>query len=73
MNLNECRSELRNIINELRSIETGVRNDFLGVGQEMCANCVGKIADHYDGVLTRLNRVNQNRLADFVIEVKNKS
>ena len=66
MNLNQCRSELRSIITELRNIEHGVRNDFTGVGQDMCANCVGRIADHYQSVLNRLERVNQNRLASWI-------
>ena len=65
--LNDCRNELRSIINELRDIEWSVRRDFAGIGQDMCANCIDRIADKYEGVLTRLNRVNQNRLADFII------
>ena len=64
--LNECRNELRSIINELRDIEWGVRHDFTGIGQDLCGNCIDKIADKYDGVLTRLNRVNQNRLAEWI-------
>ena len=66
MNLDACRSELRSIIRELRSIEGGVRRDFNGVGQDMCANCVGRIADHYQSVLRRLERVDQNRLASWL-------
>ena len=66
MNLDACRSELRSIIRELRAIEQGVRGDFTGMGQDMCANCVSKIADHYQSVLNRLERVNQNRLASFI-------
>jgi hypothetical protein len=67
MNLNECRSELRSIVNELRDIEWGVRHEFIGVGQDLCGNCIDKIADKYDGVLGRLSRVNYNRLADWII------
>lgn len=66
--LNDCKSELRSIINELRDIEWGIRRDFDGIGQDLCGNCVGKIADKYDGVLNRLNRVNQNRIASWKIE-----
>jgi len=68
MDLDACRNELRSIINELRDIERGVRGDFTGVGQDLCANCVGRIADHYQSVLNRLNRVNQNRLASWIAE-----
>lgn len=66
MSLNECRRELRAIIRDLRDIEYGVRRDFSGIGQDLCGNCIDKIADKYEGVLTRLNRVDQNKLAEWV-------
>ncbi len=64
--LNECRNELRSIINELRNIEWGVRHDFTGIGQDLCGNCIDKIADKYGGVLATLNSVNENWLASLV-------
>ena len=64
--LNDCRNELRSIISELRDIEWGVRRDFTGIGQDLCGNCIDKIANKYSGVLTRLNNVNENWLADWV-------
>ena len=66
MTLNESRNELRSIINELRDIEWGIRRDFSGIGEQLCGDCVDKIADKYDSVLTRLNRVNYNRLASWI-------
>lgn len=66
MTLNEGRNELRSIINELRDIEWGIRRDFSGIGEQLCGDCVDKIADKYDSVLTRLNRVNYNRLASWI-------
>lgn len=68
MTLNESRNELRSIINELRDIEWGIRHDFSGIGEQLCGNCIDKIADKYDGVLGRLNRVNYNRLAKWILE-----
>jgi len=68
--LNECRNELRSIINELRDIELNVRNDFIGIGQDLCGNCIDRIADKYEGVLNRLYRVNQNRLASWIMGEK---
>ena len=70
MTLNESRNELRSIINELRDIEWGIRRDFLGIGEQLCGDCVDKIADKYDSVLTRLNRVNYNRLASWITSEK---
>lgn len=66
--LNECRRELRSIINELRDIEWGVRHDFTGIGQDLCGDCIDKIADKYEGVLKRLNRVDTNRLASWMTD-----
>lgn len=66
MTLNECRSELRSIINELRDIEWSVRRDSVGIGEQLCGDCIDKIADKYDGVLSRLNRVSYNRLASWI-------
>lgn len=68
MTLNESRNELRSIINELRDIEWGVRHDFSGIGEQLCGDCIDKIADKYDGVLSRLNRVNSNRLAAWILK-----
>ena len=68
MTLNESRNELRSIINELRDIEWGIRHDFSGIGEQLCGNCIDKIADKYEGVLSRLNRVNYNRLAAWILK-----
>lgn len=68
MTLNECRKELRSIISELQDIEWGVRRDFSGIGEQLCGNCIDKIADKYNNVLSRLNRVNENNLAEWAKE-----
>ena len=68
MTLYECRSELRSIINELRSIEAGVESDFRGIGQEHCADCIDKVTDKYERVMRKLNNVNYNRIAEWVIK-----
>lgn len=67
MTLGEARSELRSIINELGAIESGIRSDFDGIGEDYCADCVATIARKYEGVLSRLNRVDRSRLADWAI------
>lgn len=66
--LNDCRRELRSIVNELRSIEAGVRHDFVGIGEDICADTIGKIADKYNRVLNRLYSVDYNRLASWIID-----
>lgn len=68
MTLNESRKELSSIIQELRDIEWGVRHDFSGIGEQLCGDCIEKIADKYDRVLHRLNRVDSNRLAEWIFK-----
>lgn len=64
--LESCRSQLRYIINELRDIESGLKSDFYGIGETYYSASVGRIADKYQGVLTKLNNMDTNMLAKFV-------
>ena len=64
--LNECKSELRSSISEIRDIEDGVRRDFDGIGEDLCANCINRVADRYDYVRRRLDNVRTNVVADWV-------
>ena len=66
MNLNECKNELRSIIRELRDIEWGVRRDFVGIGEQLCGNCIDKIADKNDYVSRELNKVDYNLIASLI-------
>ena len=68
MNLNECKNELNAILRELRDIEWGVRRDFVGIGQDLCGDCINKIADKYDYVSRELSKVNQNLIASLINE-----
>lgn len=64
--LNSCKEDLRAIIRELVSIEEGVRNNFSGIGQQYCADCLDAVIGKYRYVLRRLEQVDTNRLADFI-------
>ncbi len=66
MTLGEARSELRSIISELDDIESGILGGFDGIGENYCADCVARIVQKYESVLNRLERVDTNRLADWV-------
>lgn len=69
MTLDECRIELRSIINELRDIESGIRCDFYGIGEQLCADCIDKIAEKYERhVLEKLNNVDYNKLAEWILD-----
>lgn len=65
--LSSCKRELASIIRELQSIEDGIRYDFIGIGQEKCADCVGRVVEKYQSVQRRLNQVNMNRLAEWAL------
>lgn len=66
MDLSECKAEMRSIINELRDIEWGVRRDFTGIGEQLCGNCIDKIADKYDYVYRQLQKVNYNLITQLI-------
>ena len=57
---------MRSIIHELRDIEFGVRRDFTGIGEQLCGDCIDKIADKYDYVSRELNKVDYNLLASLI-------
>ena len=42
--LNECRATLRSIISDMRSIEADIRSSGYGLGQDLCADCVDRVA-----------------------------
>lgn len=64
--LNSCKSELRSIISELYSIEAGVRSEFDGIGEDLCADCISRVISKYEYVLRRLEQVDTNFVADWV-------
>jgi hypothetical protein len=66
MNLEECKREMRSIIQELRDIESGVRRDFNGIGEQLCGDCIDKIADKYDYVSRELSKVNYSFIASLI-------
>lgn len=41
--LASIKSELNSIIRELDDISDGVRNSFVGVGNDLCANCIDRM------------------------------
>jgi hypothetical protein len=66
VNLEECKREMRSIIQELRDIEWDVRHNFTGIGEQLCGDCIDKIADKYDYVSHELSKVNYNFIASLI-------
>ena len=70
MNLSECKREMRSIVAELRDIESGIRHDFTGIGEQLCGNCIDKIADKYEGVSRKLDNVSSSQISALINESK---
>ena len=66
MNLEECKIEMRKIVLELRDIESGIRQDFVGIGEQLCGNCVKKIGDKYEDVSRELDTVSYSFIASLL-------
>lgn len=62
--LYNIKSELQSIINEMRSIATGVRRDFSGIGSEKCANTILNVVDQYEYVKRKLNNIDTSAVTD---------
>jgi len=64
MTLEQTRAEMRAIIQNLENIAAGVRSDFDGIGQDMCANSIEAVASYYRHTVLRvLNGMDQNLLS----------
>ena len=66
MNLDECKNEMRSIVRELRDIEWGVRRDFVGIGEQLCGNCIERIIDKYSYVSRQLDSVSYSLIASMM-------
>lgn len=62
--LYQIKRELQSIINELDTISQEVRNGFEGIGNEECAACVKRVADHYRGVKRRLEKIDTTKVRE---------
>ena len=65
--LDSCKRELASIIQELESIKWGIGHEFKGIGQEKCVTCIEKAIERYQGAKRSLDKVNTNRLADWIL------
>jgi len=70
--LTHARTEMGSIISELQLIESGLRTEFNGIGQDMCANAIQTVATHYQiEVLSRLNNMENNWPVQVITEIFN--
>ena len=55
--LQGIKDSLRGVIRDLQEISRGVRYGFTGIGNDLCANCIDRVIEKYQGVLTKLNNM----------------
>lgn len=62
--LASIKRELDSIIGELESISSGVRNDFVGIGSEKCADCINRVLNQYYYVRKKLNNLDTSTVTE---------
>ncbi len=55
--INSIKREIRSIVRELNEISNGINRDFKNIGNERCAKSVGNVAEKYQRVADRLERL----------------
>lgn len=56
--LYQIRQELKKIIDELDTVSNGVRKDFDGIGNDVCATAITKAANNYRSLKKQLDKIN---------------
>lgn len=62
--LASIKSELNSIIRELEAISKGVRNDFVGIGNNTCADCIDRVLNQYYAVQRKLNNLDTTTVTE---------
>ena len=58
MNLSSCKTEMNSIINDLKVIQSDIGRDFIGIGEQLCANRIGELISKYQDLLKKLKKLN---------------
>lgn len=62
--LQSIKRELDSIIRELEDISDGVRRDFVGIGNDKCADCINRVLSQYYQVRRKLNNLDTSTVTD---------
>jgi len=62
--LASIKTELDSIIRELESISGGVRRDFVGIGNDKCADCIDRVLSQYYYVRRKLNNLDTSTVTE---------
>lgn len=58
------KKELQGIINELDDVASGIKKDFVNIGNEQCAACISRVADKYRIVKRKLDNIDTNKVTE---------
>ena len=56
--------ELSSIISEMDDIASGLRSDFTGIGTDICAGALEKVADKYRGASRKLDAIDTSNVKE---------
>lgn len=62
--LYEIKQELQSIINELDDIGTGIKRDFKGIGNDICASRIAEVESQYRNVKKKLNKIDTSKVTE---------
>lgn len=62
--IESIKAELQGIIDELNSISYGVKKDFSGIGNDVCATSLANSAKHYSEVKSKLSKMDTSAVTD---------
>jgi hypothetical protein len=72
MSLSECKTEMSAIYKELEKIAWDIKHGgSSGIGEQLCGDCVSKLAGKYKYVSGKLDGINQN-IISALIEARKK-
>lgn len=66
--LSSIKSELNSIIGELESVSQGIRSDFVGIGNEKCADCIDRVLNQYYYVRRKLENLDTSTVTDSYLQ-----
>lgn len=69
--LASIKRELNSIINELESISYGIRNEFSGIGNDKCADCIDRVLNQYYYVRRKLNNLDTTTVTESYAQSHN--
>jgi len=62
--LDAIKNDLQSIINELEDIASGIKRDFIGIGNEQCASVIIEEAERYRKVKRKLDGINISKIKE---------